>query len=326
MFTGKTSLRGAGRLGSRGRFGVREADCVVGLANAEAGYLACKLGSDPRRRTGVGEENRSKRNRLGTGRDQLERVASGRDPSHAHDRQARRRVAGIDGRERNRLQRRSREASRAAGQAGPQCLLVEGEAEDRIHEREPVRTRLLRGAGDLGDVRRRRRELRVERLSGRCPRGGDDLPHARRDIVDVRAGDVELDRLDLGPVVEPVAEMGVVGNCEGADRDPDRHAELAQPRQRVREEAIDSRICQPDRVQHSVLDLGDSRRRVSIPRQRSHGLGHEGIEGARHLRRCQGIEATRSVQELHAATASAASTGPSTHRRLISPAISTAQP
>src|SRR5437016_5127529 len=92
----------------------------------------------------------------------------------------------------------------------------------------------------------------------------------------------------------------------------------------VGEKAVDPRIRQPDRVEHSVLDLGDPGRRIPLAWQRRHAFRDERIQGARHRRRSQGIEAARGVQDLHAATASAASTGPSTPSRLISPSICTA--
>src|SRR5262249_60611591 len=107
---------------------------------------------------------------------------------------------------------------------------------------------------------------------------------------------------------------------------PDRRAQLGQAGKAVRDETVDAGIRKPDRVQHPLLDFCDSRRRVALARKRRHRLRNESVERARYLRRRERVEAAGGVENLHAATASASSTGPSTQSRLISPSISTAQP
>ena len=156
-----------------------------------------------------------------------------------------------DARERDRLQRRSGVAAGAAAELRAQRLRVERHAADRVDEREAVRA----GGDDrprrLGDVPGRRRELRVERLRGARAAAGDDLRRRLGRLLDVRAREVELDRLDIGAIVEALADAGVVVGGEAADRDPDAQAEPRERGQRLVEEAVDAGALQADRVEHA---------------------------------------------------------------------------
>ena len=106
---------------------------------------------------------------------------------------------------------------------------------------------------------RRRRELRVERQRRRGAAGGDDLGRRLRRLVDVRAREVELDRRRPSSRAHVSAYSS---RGKAADRDPERDAELAQPRQRLGEEALDARVGEPDRVEHPAVGLGDPGRRL----------------------------------------------------------------
>src|SRR5207248_7178851 len=114
-----------------------EADHVVKLANAKLADLICKLDSNPAGSGRIREQNRAERDTRSSCRNELERVSTGSDAAHTDDRQAGRRIAGIDGCKRDRLQRRSGETTGAAGETRPQRTPVEGQAEDRVDYRVP---------------------------------------------------------------------------------------------------------------------------------------------------------------------------------------------
>ncbi len=149
-------------------------------------------------------------------------------------------------------------------------------------------------ARDHADVRVRGRELRVERELGGGATRGDDLRGGVGRLVDVRAREVELDRCYT---VECGAGLCVIGGAEAADRDPERQPELAEPRQRVGEEALAAGVREADRVQHPVRRLGDARRRIALPRERGDRLRHEGVELPRDLRRGERVEAAARVKQ-----------------------------
>ena len=269
-----------------------EAPCIERIAEAARGGLGGELGANSDGRIGVGEEDRAECDGTRSGGDQLERVEPGADSAHADDGQLDGRGAGVDAGERDRLEGRSRVAAHAPAERRPERPLVERKAAEGVDEREPVGAGGLDGARRLGDVPRCRRELRVERQVGGAPAGRDDLGRALRRLVDVRAGQVQLDR----DVLEGCAGLGVVARREAADRHPERHPELAQPRQRLREEALAAGVRQPDRVQHPGLRLGDPDGRVALARGRRDRLRDEGVEGARDLGRGERVEAAGGVE------------------------------
>ena len=94
-----------------------DAPRVQGMCEAARGRFGVQLGPDPSRRIGVGEEDRAERDRTRPGRDQLERVEPGAHSAHADDRQVDGRRAGVDGRQRDRLQGRTGVAARCRGRA-----------------------------------------------------------------------------------------------------------------------------------------------------------------------------------------------------------------
>ena len=218
-----------------------EAGRVFHRGQAARGELASQLATHSARRIRVGEEDRSERDRGRAGGEKLEGVASSGDAAHAHDRHPGRSVALVDGRQGDRLQAGPGVAAGLAAELRLERPVVEGEPAHGVHEGEPVGAGGLDGAGRVRKVGRGRRKLGVERLSGFAAGGVDDLRGTLRRLLDVRAGEVELDRGHLRPVVERGAELRIVARREAADRDPERDPELRELRQLVGEERLDSR-------------------------------------------------------------------------------------
>ena len=237
-----------------------------------------QLDADARRRIGVREQRRPDRDVACARSDELERVETRADSAHADDRHPGRAVAGGDRVEGDGLQRRARKTAMPRAERRAQGPRIELQPADRVHEREPVGARRLRGLRNLAAVRNCRRQLGPERLARREARSGDDLRCALGRRLDVRTGDVELDCAHTRVVVEARAKVGVIVSLEPADRHPQRYAELLEPRQHPRQEAVDAGIRQPDRVEHADVGLGNPHRRVAVARQRSHRLGHEGVQ------------------------------------------------
>ena len=159
----------------------------------EGGHFGRQLLSDAHGSLGVGEEDGPEGHVVGSGGNKFEDVAPGPDPPHPDDRQLDRAPAGVDGGQRNRLERRPRVASEGGTERRLQRPLVQLEATDGVHEREPVRAGRFDRAGDLGDVPVGRGELRVKGQRGGRAAGGDDLMGRVCGFLDVRAGQVELD-------------------------------------------------------------------------------------------------------------------------------------
>jgi hypothetical protein len=150
------------------------------------------------------------------------------------------------------------------------------------------------------DVRDRRGELRVERLRRGRARSRDDLGRVLDRALDVRAGEVQLEHVDLR-AVEARAELRVLVGREPADGDPDRHAELEEAREVAFDEGVDARIRKADRVQHPAVGLHDPDGGVSLSGQRRDRLRHEGVEAPRNLGRGERVEAARGVENQAAA-------------------------
>src|SRR5690349_17714750 len=135
------------------RLAMRSCAGLCRVREAMGRGLGRELRTDPLRRARVAEENRPQSDVRGARGDQLERVAAGRHAAHPDDREPGRAIRVEDGGERDRLQRRPRVAARPGAQARRERALVEREPADRVHEREPVRARLLRGPRDRAHVR-----------------------------------------------------------------------------------------------------------------------------------------------------------------------------
>ena len=110
------------------------------------------------------------------GQQHLDRVGAGRDPAGADDRrpgQGARHL--VHHPERDRLDRRAGVAAGDAAEQRAPVLGVDAEPEQRVHQREPVGAGVDRGARDVDDLERVRRQLREERQAepDRAHRGDD---------------------------------------------------------------------------------------------------------------------------------------------------------
>ena len=300
------------------RFLVGDPARVVGRRETVCCQFCIQFLADAGRCRRVREEHRAEGDGARSGSEELERVAAGGDPAHPDNGQRGRPKARVDGRERDRLERRSRKTAARGAEHRPQ-VGVELHPTQRVHEGEAVGARRLHRACDLRDVPARRRELCVQRETRRCPAGGDDLGRRFGRLVHVRAGEVQLDR----DVLEQCAGLRVLLRGEPSNRDPERHCQLPQPGQSFGQKPLDSGVCEPDRVEHPDVRLRDADGLVAAARERRHRLRDECIERTCGFGRRQRVEAPGGVEQHQAA---AWRTGPSTHRRFHSPPISTAQP
>ena len=80
-------------------------------------------------------------------------------------------------------------------------------------------------------------------------------------VLDVRAGDVHLDRGHPGRVGQPGGQLGVLLHRAARDRDHGPGAPGQQPGQVALQERVDARALQADRVEHAAAGLGHPRRR-----------------------------------------------------------------
>src|SRR5580704_2875462 len=116
----------------------------VGLAPAR------QLAEHLPRRPGIPEGGGADLNGIGAGHEQLHGVVAGEDASHADDRQlGEGRAAFPHGAYGHRVHRTTGQPAPAGAQDGPSRLDVEGEAQQRVHEGQPVGTTLHRSDCDL---------------------------------------------------------------------------------------------------------------------------------------------------------------------------------
>ena len=104
---------------------------------------------------------------------------------------------------------------------------------------------------------------------------------AREDLaaaLDIRAGDVDLERRHRRVAGSLRAGVDELVGVPAGDRDDGPRAVLGQPGQVVRDERVDPRALQPDRVEHAAGRLGHPRGRATRPRRRHDRLGDHGTE------------------------------------------------
>ena len=111
-----------------------------------------QLRAHARRCIRIGEEHRPERDVPSPRRDELERIESRLHAAHADNRHLRRLLARRNGRQRDRPERGTREASLSRAEGGAKRLAIELQAANRVHERETVGARCLRSAGYFRDV------------------------------------------------------------------------------------------------------------------------------------------------------------------------------
>jgi hypothetical protein len=209
------------------------------------------------------------------GDDELERVARVTDAALADDRHAvrARNLGDLHYLEqRDRFDRRARQAALHVADYGPARVHVDRHPHHRIDHGEPVAAGLDAAPCVLADVRLVRRQLGDQRFAGHRAAGLDD---ARRHVrvvaeldaafLDVRAGDVQLDRVDRR-ILETTRDFDVVVDRRTADvREESGFGEVERRQDRV-DDVIDARVLQADRVQHALRRLVDAVRRVAETR------------------------------------------------------------
>src|SRR5690606_20706472 len=163
------------------------------------------------------------------GEDELQRVQAGGDAADPDDGRGRQRgVHLVDAADRDRPDGGSRQAAGHAGERGPQRLRVDRHPLDGVDEGEAVGARVDAGQRYGDDVRDVWGELGEDGDAGphlvadrpHDGRGGGRVPgeHAAA-VLDVGAGDVDLDAGDARHVAEPAAEVGVLLDAAAGDGD-----------------------------------------------------------------------------------------------------------
>ena len=158
---------------------------------------AASASSSVRTRAGrawVGEQHRPERDVGGSGCDQLERVRPRLNPSHAHDRQSRRPVGGVDRGERDRPKRRAGESTGAGSEAGRSVAGSSARPRIVLTSERPSAPAAAAAVGHRRQVGEAGRELGEERLAGRRASGGHDLRRLVLGRGDVRTREVQLER------------------------------------------------------------------------------------------------------------------------------------
>ena len=282
-----------------------------------------------------------------------------RDPADAEDRHRRQgRVHLPDAAHRDRPDRRPGQPAGGPGQHRAQRVRVDHQPEQRVDQGEPVRAGRDAGPGhgdDVGDVRAtawpapgRRPAPRPapRRPPGRPQRvAGEDLAA----VLDVRAGDVHLDRDQRRRVPQPAGQLGVVGHAAAGDADHRAGAALGQPGQVVREEARRSPgFCRPielsmplgvsairgvgrpargaqrDRLGHHRAERGHRRERLPAPGRRPRSRTRSAPGWAAGPR--QRVPGRPSAPEVHAGGARPAALQRVAGRRPAAPAAGPAAP
>ena len=146
---------------------------------------------------------------------------------------------------------------------------IDRHSDERVDDRERVRTGLDAAPGVLRDVGLIRRELGDERLGRHGPAGGDDttrhfgiVAEHNPTLAHVRARDVDLHGVD-GGIVEPSCELGVL--LERKTRQVGEVPRLAiiERRQNFVDDRSRAGILQPDGVEHPRRRLPHPVRRMA---------------------------------------------------------------
>ena len=224
-------------------------------------------------RFGVGEEDRAERDGARAGGDQLQRVEPGLHSAHADDRELDRGCAGVDGRERDRLQRRTGVAAGARGRASAAACARRARARGACSR---ARARPPRPPRRRGPPRRcpRRPARASRRAAGRSRRGRRRRSRPRSRAPRRRSGRRGSARSPRRPRARRTSRR-----TRAAEKPPtETQSGTPSSRRRgsvSREEALAARVREPDRVQHPGVGLGDPHRRVPLARLGRDRLRHE---------------------------------------------------
>ena len=221
----------------------------------------------------------------GAGDEKLQRVIHRRDAALADDRHVvppRDFVHLVHFEQRDRLDRRPRQAALHVADHGPPRVHVDRHARDRVDHCERVRTGLDAVTRVVADVGLVRRELDDQRLlRRRAARRGHAARHLRivaelhAAFLDVRAGDVHFDRIDRR-IVEAPRDLDVVLDRRAADVGDEARLREIERRQDARHDVLDARILQADRVEHAHRRFVHAVRRVTEPRLARRAFEHDG--------------------------------------------------
>src|SRR5262245_56367679 len=197
-------------------------------------------------------------NRGGAGNHELEHVGRARNAAHADDRNVHRPPALVNHAHGNRPDRRAAEATDDVREFWPASLDVDGHREEGVHQRDGVRAGIFCGLGNRGDVGDVRGQLGDYRQARDLLDGGDHVECAvqaasERDatLLDVRAGDVQLERVDAFGVRQNACQLDVFVESAPADVDDIGRAQAAQLGQLLVDVALHADPLQPDRVEHA---------------------------------------------------------------------------
>ena len=83
-------------------------------------------------------------------------------------------------------------------------------------------------------------------------------------LLDIGAGDIQLDGRDALGVRQDPRDLGVFVNGRSAHVDDDGGATRAKLRQFFRDESMNANALKPDRIQHAGGRFDDARRRVTF--------------------------------------------------------------
>ena len=160
-------------------------------------------------------------------------------------------------------------------------LHVDCHARHRVDDRERIGTRFDTSARVLANVGLIRRELRDQRLLRHRATGSDDSRRHLRIVaelhtafLDVRARDVDLDRIDRR-ILEAARHFDVILDGRTADVGNETRLAEIQRRQNLRHDMIDAGILQADRIQHAHRCFVDAMRWIAEPRLSRRALEHD---------------------------------------------------
>jgi len=189
---------------------LRRQRLVVHLDNSE-------VTADAIRRIRIRKQDCAERDVARTAGEELNHVLRRRDTPHADDGKLRRRPARMHRGKCNRLQRWAGKSACDARKRRLQRARIEREAAQRVDQRQAVGARRFHGSCDRAEVGMRGGKLRVERQRRRRAARRDDVRRRIGGLVDVRAGEVQLDRVD---VLERLARLRIVAAGKAADGIP----------------------------------------------------------------------------------------------------------
>ena len=103
---------------------------------------------------------------------------------------------------------------------------------------------------------------------------------AERDAAffDVRAGDVDLHRVDRR-IVEAPRDLGVLLDRRAADVGDEARLVEIERRQDLAHDVVDAGVLQADRVQHAARGFPDAVRGIAEPRRERRALEHDRADG-----------------------------------------------